>query len=529
MNRSIFERQLNDWKIKYSNLVIAKEISENKLNEEIKALKKELAQKDKQIDSLYEIIKKMDTRLDALTLQVAELTKENIALKETIVEQSDQIEKLKSRINKDSNNSSKPSSTNGFKKPIQNNREISGKKVGGQLGHKGSGLKQFPDPTEIINKKILFCDATGCDGEVINDNEYTAKQKVDIKIMLEIIEERIYAGICNKCGKRHVGRFSQEYINPIQYGNNIKSLITILNSRCFVSINKTTDILNSITGNQLNISDATVVNIQNSFSNKLEPTINSIKENLIKCNVLHADETGCRINAKTNWVQVFSNKFFTLCSHDKKRGSAPIEDMGVLDYFIGILVHDHFSAYYKNTLVTHSECNAHILRYLKNIKETFKREWAKEMIEHLVDSLDRKKENLALGINSLDSSELEKISIKYSEILEKGQKAYEETIKGKKNISYFNDERLLLKRMREFKDEHLRFITNFEAPFDNNQAERDIRSIKTKTKVSGCFRSDKGTEAFTKIYSLISTLKKQDMNIYNNIGDIFNGKKLTFP
>ena len=117
---------------------------------------------------------------------------------------------------------------------------------------------------------------------------------------------------------------------------------------------------------------------------------------------------------------------------------------------------------------------------------------------------------------------------KYDFILNKGQQEYEESIKGKKKISYSNDERLLLKRLREFKNEHLRFITDFDAPFDNNQAERDLRGFKTKTKVSGCFRSDKGIVSFTKIYSLISTLKKQNQNIYKNILDIFGGKELTF-
>lgn len=522
----IKEKQLNDWKIKYSNLLVAKEISENNLKEEIKTLKKELAQKDKQIEFLYELVRKLDAKVDGLTAQIAELTKENIALKETIALQNDQILKLKSRINKDSDNSSKPSSTNGFRKPIQNNREKTERKVGGQLGHKGAGLGQFSNPTEILDKKVLCCD--DCNGTVINSNKYIPKQLVDVEIKVTIREERVFTGICENCGKKHTGVFSEEYINPVQYGNNIKSLMTTLNSHGFVSINKTTDILNSITDNQINISGATVVNIQNSLADKLENTINSIKENLIKCRVLNADETGCRIDAKTNWVQVFSNEYFTLCSPNEKRGSASIEDMGILDYFIGILVHDHFSAYYKNSIVTHAECNAHILRYLKGIIETFKRAWAKEMIEHLADILERKKQKIAIGIKALDSSEIEEISKKYSEIIEKGEKAYEEAIEGKKNISYFNDERLLLKRLKEFKDEHLRFITNFEAPFTNNQAERDLRPLKTKTKVSGCFRSHKGAETFTKIFSVISTLKKQEMNVFKNIRDIFNGKNLSF-
>lgn len=136
----ILEKQIKDWKIKYENLAAAKKISEENLSQEIVCLKKELAAKDKIIDSLYEIIGRLDRKVEELTAQVAELTKENAALKEIIIIQNDQITKLKSRLNKDSNNSNKPPSTDGFKKPIQNNREKTGKKVGGQLGHKGYGL-----------------------------------------------------------------------------------------------------------------------------------------------------------------------------------------------------------------------------------------------------------------------------------------------------------------------------------------------------------------------------------------------------
>ena len=514
----ILNMQLKDWKIKYANLLVSKEISENNLREEILTYKQALTQKNKQLESLFGTIRKQDAK-------VAELTKENIILKESSIVQNDHISKLISRIKKNSETSSKPSSTNGFKKPVQNNREKTGNKVGGQLGHKGVGLKLFPNPTKIINKSVPICDCGGAT-ELLKD--YISKQLADIKVMLKIFEERVYRSKCVICGKIHIGEFSEEYINPVQYGSNIKALVTILNNHGFVSINKTTDIINSITDNQLNISDATVVNIQKSLSDKLEATMHSIKENLINCNVLNADETGCRVNGKTNWVQVFCNKHFTLFNHNKKRGSASIEDTGILEYFIGILVHDHFSAYYKNSLVTHSECNAHILRYLKSILETFNREWAKEMIELLIDILNRKKAKIALGIDALEPAELEDISVAYSEIIEKGKLAYEEAIKGKKNISFFNDERLLIKRLGEFKDEHLRFITNFEAPFDNNQAERDIRPFKTKMKVSGGFRSEKGVESFSKIFSVFSTLKKNDMNIFKNVCAIFNGEKLTF-
>ncbi len=522
----ILDKQIKDWKIKYDNLSNAKKTSEDDLNVEISTLKKELSAKDKQIDSMFEIIGKLDKKVDALTAQVAELTHENTVLKEIILIQTDQIAKLKSRIDKDSDNSSKPSSTNGFKKPIQNNREKTGKKAGGQPGHKWHGLTTFSEPTHIIDKKVLVCDA--CNGTIINEIDYVAKQLVDMKIELIINEERVFSGTCTACGKKHTGNFSEEFINPVQYGSNIKTMVTILNDHGYVSVNKTADILNSMTDNRLNISGATVVNIRNGLSAKLENTLKEIKNNLVECKVLNADETGCRVNAKTNWVQVFSNNLYTLCGCNSKRGTVSIEGMGILDYFIGILVHDHFSAYYKNSLVTHSECNAHILRYLKGVTETFKHEWAKDMTGLLADILRMKKECMAAGKNSFDPDAVEEISKNYDSIIDRGQQQYEDSITGKKRISYANDERLLLKRLKEFKTEHLRFITNFDAPFDNNQAERDIRPFKTKTKVSGCFRSQKGVESFTKIYSLISTLKKHKRNIYTNIRDVFCGKELTF-
>lgn len=520
------EKQIKDWKIKYDNLRIAKEISENSLKEEIDGLKKELAKKDRLIVDLYSIINKLDAKVDALTVELEAVKKENIELKEKIAEQNDQISNLKARLNKDSTNSSKPSSTDEFKKSIQNNREKSGKKPGGQKGHKGSKLNLFNNPTEITYKEVLTCDS--CQSSVRQTQRFESKQLVDIEIKLHIYEERAVIGICEKCGKVHIGKFSENYINPVQYGSGIKSLISILNTHGFVSINKTTDIINSITNNRLNISQGTLINIQKTLAKRLENTVETIKQNLIKSKVLNADETGCRVDSKLQWVQVFSNRKFTLFNYNKNRSAAATKEVGILEYFVGILVHDHFSSYYKNKLATHSECNAHILRYLKNVIEVFKREWAKEMIELLVQVHNEKKELILSNKLELGASRLNEISQQYDTILEKGKAAYEEAIKNKKNKKYFNDERLLLKRLEEFKKEHLLFATNFDAPFDNNQAERDIRPFKTKTKVSGCFRSEDGIKSFTQIASVISTLRKHKLNIFKNIKDVFDNKNLVF-
>jgi transposase len=518
------ERQIKDWKIKYGNLQSTKKISDEEHKEEVSSLEREVDEKNNQINSLFETIRKLDVNVDLLTNLVATLKKENTELKEVIKSQGDQIEMLKGRLNKSSETSSKPPSTDGFKKKIQNNRVKTDKKVGGQIGHKGSGLHSFSSPTEIIEKKAENC--TKCGGELFYSSEYKAKQVVDIEILVKVTEERVFKGSCAVCGKIHTGSFSEEFINTVQYGENIKSLSALLNSYGFLSIGKTSEIINSLTNNILNLSNGTIVNITNSLSGKLEETVNHIKEKLIHCKVLHADETGCRVNGTNNWIQVFSNDFYTLFNHNTKRGTASIEESGVLEFFVGILVHDHFSAYYKNTLVSHAECNAHILRYLKGVLETFKHEWAKDMIYHLVDILKMKKEKIALNLTSFSEDEISDISCTYDKILEKGTIEYQNEIAGKKNISYFNEERLLLKRLGEYKAEHLLFATDFEAPFDNNQAERDIRPYKTKLKVSGGFRSDNGAEAFSRIFSVISTLKKQNKNIFRSIREIFENQKV---
>jgi transposase len=202
--------------------------------------------------------------------------------------------------------------------------------------------------------------------------------------------------------------------------------------------------------------------------------------------------------------------------------------MNILDLFTGILVHDHFKSYYGYKLMTHAECNAHILRYLQAVIEIMKHPWATDLAELFRDANKLKKHYLALRQNSIDENELARISARYDEILAAGKAQYTAATENKKNISYFNDERLLLIRLREYKQEHLRFLMNFDVPFDNNGSERDARFFKGKSKVAGCFRSEDGAKNYAKIASLISTLRKQGANVYVSINDIFNGILPTF-
>lgn len=508
--KEILAKQNKDLRTRLSNLKVSKQISEDRLNEEIAVLEKKLIDKDKQVHMLQSYIKDCELENEKLM----KVSNENERLR-------NDLNILIARINKDSSNSSKPPSTDGFKKPHSGSlRKRSGKKPGGQPGHVGHTLELFAEPNEVIEKKVDACE---CGGKMLYDGDYDAKQIVDISVIVNVIEERAMKGYCSRCGKFHQGAFSEKYINKVQYGDGIKALVLLLSERGFIPINRTSEIINSLSGGLLKISDGTISNIKTDFANSLGESIDTILNSLRKSSVLNADETGCKVSGKLDWVQVFADDMYTIFGHNEKRGSLAVEDIELLKDFFGVVMHDHFLAYYKYILAIHAECNVHILRYLKSITETYKHKWAPDMAKLLTDANNYKKERIANGMTTAEPHKLKEIMEQYDLILENGLSEYEEAIKGKKKITYYNDERLLLKRLGKYKKEHMLFLENFDVPFDNNGGERSIRFYKNKMKVSGCFRSKEGARNFARIATVLSTARKQNINQYEAIKQLLAG------
>jgi transposase len=376
----------------------------------------------------------------------------------------------------------------------------------------------------------LTCD---CGGSIEYDADYIPKQIVDIQVVVDVTEERVYKGKCACCGKVHSGCFSDGFDSPVQYGPGVKAFAAMLNAYANVSINKITEIISSVTGGVISMSDGTIVNFTNALAKNLEDTVEYIKNQLIISKVLNVDETSCRVNGGLDWVHVYANSDFTLFLHKDKRGGFCDKDgvddeFAILKLFSGILVHDHFKSFYKYTTMTHAECNAHILRYLLSIIQILAHPWATDMSDLLCQANQMKKQRIAQDFDCMGTEQLLSISTRYDEILAAGQAQYLAATEGKKNISHYNDERLLLDRLAEYKDEHLRFLTDFDAPFDNNEAERGARTIKGKIKTAGCFRSSKGADNYAEIASLISTLRKQRLNIFSNLLSLFKGNNPSF-
>jgi transposase-like protein len=518
------ERENKDLKIQNQNLKKKNQFLEDQIINMEKSYDQKFEMMNKRLDALYSDLSKANTR-------IKDLEEENKELKKIIVQKDKQINDLNhtvanltARIKKDSSNSSKPSSTDGFKKQIHNSREKSGKKPGGQNGHKGECLKLFGNPTEKIECKDKNC---SCGGHIKYYPEpISVKQKVDIDVSVNIKEYQRFEGICEKCQKTHVSKFPDNIVNTVTYGDNLKTLVTMLINEGMVSINRVSDLIKSLTDDVIHLSEGTIVNFNYELAKKCEPIVDKIKDILIKSNVLHVDESGLRINGKLNWIHTACDEENTLYMTHEKRGKEAAEDMGILSYFVGTLIHDHLKSYYKYTAMEHGECNAHILRYLKGIIDIFKREEAESLIKLLIEANSAKKTTILNGRQSFSEEEIAEYEGKYLDLLNNWKGKYFADIKSSKDAKYHNDERCLLERMIEYKDEHLRFIKDFSVPFDNNMAERSLRMIKAKCKISGGFRSDKGAEAFSKIRSVIGTIKKRGKNVFKSIKSVFQNQNI---
>jgi galactokinase/mevalonate kinase-like predicted kinase len=463
-------------------------------------------------------------KIPALKAVAAELKAALLKKQKELEKALDAAGVMRNRLRKDFATSDTPQGTSIFKKPVST-KEKSGRKSGGQLGHEGHTLRPFPNPTEIINKMPPneFCD---CGGK-IEIRKGKSKQLVDLKTIVTVTEEIVRVGYCDRCGKKHEGVFSEKFVNPVNYGDNIKSLVSLLNTHMNLPAGKITELFDILTNSAVRMSDGTVVNIIDAFAEKSTGTIENIKNRLIESGLMHVDETGCRVDGHLDWMQIFANKYFTLFSHNKKRGDLVFENEDILLLFTGILMHDHFKSYYRYSHITHAECNDHIDRRVKAVAEILKHAWAAEFRSFLNKTWERKKKLIAED-GTFTKDEIKDVFTEYASIIANGVAEYEAAIAGKKCIKYYNEEKCLLNRLKEYTAEHLRFVTDTIVPCGNNLAEQCAKEAKRKMKVAGCYRSDKGADNYARSASIISTLKKQKMNVFDGITDIFAGKTLKF-
>ena len=440
----------------------------------------------------------LNERINKLENKVSKLEKE----KEKLQNDNDRLKKI---INNDSNNSSKPPSSD-IKKNIPNNREKSNKKAGGQKGHKANFLSKKSVEEKIDNKEIEHILVT----PIEPSKEYISKYILDLDIKVIAKEYRFYK---NKNGKYNIPK---EFKTDVQYGSNIKTMCTVLNTEGIVALDRLANFVGFISGGVINLSKGTIVNFTKEFNRKSQYLINEIKTDILNSVLLYTDATTSRCENKNMCVRTHSTERSTLLIPTYKKSKKCIEDTGILNNYTGNLVHDHETVMY-NYGNKHIECNVHISRYLRGNYENTQNKWSLKMRSFLCSINEYRKSLKEKGVEKLEEEKLQKYSQRYDEIIEEGYLENKKT-KGK----YLKqEEKSLLNRLKKYKENHLMFLYDFSVPFDNNLSERDLRHIKSKQKISGHFNSFEGLEIYSNIKSIIGTLKKRGKEFYNLINDVF--------
>ena len=356
------------------------------------------------------------------------------------------------------------------------------------------------------------------------------RQVFDIPVLKIIVtEHRSHKKCCRDCGHITAGTFPVEAYQAVQYGPRSKSLMVYMSQYQLLPYARLKEFFVDLFGQS--ISEGTLVNTNNEMYKRLEKTELKIRYLLTKSNSLHVDETGCKVDKKNYWLHVASTKMLTYYDIHNKRGSEAMNAIGLLPNYNGTLIHDHLKAYFQYGK-SHSLCNAHHLRELTFIQERFQCKWAKAMEVFLLSTKERVESHYLDTGKCLPEKELKWRYRQYKKIVSQGRiesPRAEKAVPPKKGRKKESVPRNLLNRLREFGGATLAFMFDPRIPFDNNQAERDIRMTKVKQKISGCFRSDFGAKVFCRVRGYVSTMKKNGVGILVALHNAFTNKKIYLP
>ena len=445
-----------------------------------------------------------------------------IVLVESLVARINALEKrievLENQKSKDSKNSSKPPSGDGFAKRTKSLRTKSGRKSGGQKDHPGSTLEWCEEVDEVFVYPVVGCKSCGASLENVEVLNLRCSQVHELPpIKLVVHEHQAEEKCCPKCGVTPINRGKlPAFVNSlVQYGPGLKGLMVYLMEGQLLPSERARELLKEVIGCE--ISEATLYNTRLRCYEELAAVEAYIKSGIQVAPVVHFDETGLRVKSKLMWLHVACNGWLTAYFIDLKRGQLAMDAIDILPNFEGVSVHDGLASYGKYDS-THALCNAHHLRELRFVVERYEQDWASDMMTLLVEI----KTNIAIAQaaeeTSLTPTQIADFERRYREIIEAGLIAnpflpIDPDLPTRKGRRKQTPPKNLLDRLQLHQSAVLLFMYDWRVPFDNNQAERDLRMMKLKQKISGTFRSMEGAQQFCRIRGYISTLRKQGIQV----------------
>ncbi len=373
-------------------------------------------------------------------------------------------------------------------------------------------------PDHVEHYEVSECPQCAANLQAIKACELERRQVFDVPpVHIKVTEHRAEIKVCPQCEKRVKAKFPTDVTQPVQYGLRIKAQATYLNNYQLIPLARTCELLGDFYGHTP--AQALILDANAAVVDQIEPSLEATWQQLIASPVVHFDESGLRVEGKLNWLHVASTEWLTYYTVHPKRGRKGMQAMGILPLFQGRAIHDHWQSYFTFDHCQHALCNAHHLRELQFVVDQYQQPWAEEMGQLLLD-IKAEVEATSLEQISLAPQRLTWFEMRYNELISQGLEANPPPAhpplkkRGRKKQS---PPKNLLDRLQQFKPQVLAFMYDFRVPFDNNLAERDVRMVKIKQKVSGAFRTRTGAETFCAIRSYISTVRKHGLNVIDAI------------
>lgn len=391
------------------------------------------------------------------------------------------------------------------------------RKPGGQPGRKATFLEPVANPDRV---KVIKIDRSKLPKGTYKSVGFEARQVVEVEVKKVVIE---YQGelLEDEHGNIYRARFPSGVTCKAQYGNSVKVHAVYLSQFQFIPYERLSQYFRDICG--ISLSQGSILNFNKQASDRLEETDEQIKSKLAAEPVVHADETGVHVAGKNAWLHVVSSpNYVSLFTHEKRGGDA-IVAMGILTGFTGVVVDDHWKAYFRLDS-QHALCNAHHLRELTAAHEQYGQTWAKKMLKLLLSM------NAAVHASngSVTAADAKKWIGKYRKILRQGGEECPEPTARLPGITRGrlarSKPRSLLERLINFEKETLRFLTDPLVPFTNNRAEGDIRMTKVRQKISGCFRTMANGTISCRIRSFLLTAQRHGVSAAAALKSVFTGE-----
>lgn len=470
----------------------------------------------------------LDHPPDIVSLSVSEKDKLLLAQWEEIERLRARLKELEGQLKKDSRTSDKAPSSDGPKTPkrTRSQRKPSERKVGGQPGHEYHGLSAVAEPDEVVVWLPDHCQHCQYDLSRQGALDYIARQVFDLpRLGFEVTEHRSACKDCPVCGQLSWGEFPLGVTASVQYGERVQALSVYFSDYQLLPYARQAELFADVFDHRLSV--ATLQQARIRGARALAPVVEAIRQALVGASVAHFDESGLRVGGQGRWLHVSSTATLTYYRAHAKRGREALEAIGILPAFRGRAIHDSYRSYLSYGHCDHGLCNAHHLRELTFIHEHHEQPWAKAMKDCLVAIKAAVDDAQAQGAARLSAQQLDAFEAEYGQILDQALDQIPERPppqsprRGRKKQ---HPAKNLHDRLRTSQAAVLAFMYDFNVPFDNNQAERDIRMLKVQQKISGGFRTERGAERFCTVRSYISTVRKQGLNVIKALHRAFVGQ-----